>query len=119
MQSNVQSSDELQAIKSKFLTEIEDSKKEIHPKHAPTFIQIIERRMGLLKEFLGIIEANPSITLDELAALVDHRLETAETAIQNAKNIFETDKVFVDIRILDWIRYLVIEKNGRIPDTID
>jgi len=36
-------------------------------------------------------------------------------ALKNAKNIFDTDKIFDSLRILGWIKYLIIEKNGRIP----
>jgi hypothetical protein len=39
------------------------------------------------------MEANPILTLDELAGIVDHRLQTGgERALQNAKDVFETDK---------------------------
>ncbi len=108
---------ELQAIERKFLLEIEDLEKEfINKKHADTFYRIIEKKIAFLKEYLGIVEANPTITLDELAAFVDHKLETEERALKNAKNVFETDKIFDSVRILGWIKYLIIEKNGRVPD---
>jgi hypothetical protein len=114
MEYHLEWSDELQAIERKFLNEVESSEKELHPKHATTFIVIILKRIAFLKEFLGIIETNPSITIEELARLVDHKLETEERALKNAKNIFDTEKIFVNVRILGWIKYLIIEKNGRI-----
>jgi hypothetical protein len=52
-----------------------------------------------------------------LAAITDHKLETEERALQNAKDVFETDKIFDSVRILGWIKYLIIEKNGRVPDS--
>jgi hypothetical protein len=55
----------------KLLVEIDHSKKELHPMHAPTFTTIIETRIPLLKEILGIIEDNSNITKEELVALVD------------------------------------------------
>lgn len=93
MQYHLEWSDDLQRIERKFLAEIESSEKEIHPEHAPTFIAIIEKRIALLKQILGFIEANPSITIEELDELVDHRLETEERALKNAKNIFDTDRI--------------------------
>jgi hypothetical protein len=113
MKYHLEWSDELQAIERKFLNEVESSEKELHPKHATTFILIILKRIAFLKEFLGIIETNPSITIEELARLVDHKLETEERKLKNAKNIFDTEKI-VNVRILGWIKYLIIEKNGRI-----
>jgi hypothetical protein len=29
--------------------------------------------------------------------------------------VFETDKIFKNVRILGWIKYLIIEKDGRVP----
>ena len=46
------------------------------------------------------MEANPTVTLDHLAQLVDHKLEVEESTLKNAKNIFETDKIFDSVRIL-------------------
>ena len=111
--------DELQVIEKELLDEVESSKKELHPTHAPTFTAIIQRSIALLKETLGIIEANPNITVEDLAGLVDLNLETQERALQNAKNLFETDRIFTDVRILEWIRYLIIENGGRVPNTAD
>jgi hypothetical protein len=62
-----------------------------------------------------VLESNPSITTEELAALVERKLETEERALKNAKNVFDTEKKFVNLRILGWIKYLIIEKNGRVP----
>jgi hypothetical protein len=104
---------ELQALERKFLLEIEALEKEfIYKKHAPTFYRIIEKKIAFLKDVLYTIEANPTITLDDLAAIVDHKLETEERALKNAKNVFETDKIFDSVRILGWIKFMIIEKNG-------
>jgi hypothetical protein len=97
MQYHLEWPDELQAIERKFLDEIERWEKELHLEHAPTFITIIEKRIAFLKEFLGIKEANPSISIEELAGLVDHKLETEERALKNAKNIFDTDNIFANV----------------------
>ena len=99
-----------------FLREIETLEKEfIYKDHNPTFYQIIEKKISFLKEYIGIIEANPSITLEELAALADQRLEEQERAMDKSNNVFETDKIFNNVRILGWIKYLIIEKEGRVP----
>ena len=71
MQYHLEWSDELQAIERKLLDEIESSEKELHPKHADTFTAIILRKIALLNEILGIVESSPSITTEEIAALVD------------------------------------------------
>jgi hypothetical protein len=107
---------ELQSVERKFLREIETLEKEFNYKeHSPMFYQIIEKKISFLKEYLGIIEANPALNLDDLAALVDQRLEEQERAMDKSSNVFETDKIFNNVRILGWIKYLIIEKNGRVP----
>jgi hypothetical protein len=59
---------ELQALERKFLFEIEGLENEfVYKKHALTFYRIIENKIAFLKEVLNTIEANPTLTLDELA----------------------------------------------------
>ena len=112
--------DELQTVERKFLSEIETLEKQFAFKdHNPLFYQIIETKIIFLKEYLGIIEANPTITLDELASLVDQRLEEEKRAMDESKIVFDTDKMFRNVRTLDWIKYLIIEKDGRVPTAQD
>jgi|RhiMetdeSRZDD1v2_1073273.scaffolds.fasta_scaffold486863_2 hypothetical protein len=115
MQYHLEWSDELQAIERKLLDEIESSEKELHPKHADTFTAIILRKIALLNEILGIVESSPSITTEEIAALVDHKLEKEVAALENAKQILDTERICDNLRILERIKYLIIEKNGRVP----
>ena len=61
------------------------------------------------------MEDKPTIiTLNDLTALVDKSLEERERAMDKSNNVFETDKTFNNVRNLDWIKYLIIEKNDRI-----
>ena len=115
MEYHLEWSTELQALERKFLTEIEDLENQFFPSHAPTFTRIIEKKVEFLKEVLNTIETNPKITIRELAQLVDQKLEKEEKALKNAKTVFETDKIFDSVRILGWIKYLIIECNGRVP----
>jgi hypothetical protein len=111
---------EIQAVERKFLSEIETLEKQfLFKDHHPLFYQIIETKIMFLKEYLGIIESNPTITLDELASLVDQRLEEEKRAMDESKIVFDTDKMFRNIRTLDWIKYLIIEKDGRVPSAQD
>jgi hypothetical protein len=106
---------ELQVLERKLLAEIEDLEKQFFHNHAPTFTRIIEKKIAFLKEVLSTIEANQNITTRELAQLIDQKLEKEQRALKRAKNVFETDKIFDSVRILDWVKYLIIEKNGRVP----
>jgi hypothetical protein len=115
MEYHLEWSTELQALERKFLTEIEDLENQFFSSHAPTFTRIIEKKIEFLKEVLRTIETNPKITIRELAQLVDEKLEKEERALKNAKSVFKTDEIFDSVRILGWIKYLIIEYNGRVP----
>ena len=106
---------ELQALERKLLAEIEDLEKQFFHNHAPTFTRIIEKKIAFLKEVLSTIEANQNITTRELAQLIDQKLEKEQRALKRAKNVFKTDKIFDSVRILGWVKYLILEKNGRVP----
>lgn len=45
------------------------------------------------------MQPNPPVTLEQLTELVDQKLEVEARALNNAKEIFETDKIF-ELRIL-------------------
>ena len=112
--------DELQLVERKFLREIETLEKQLVFKdHNPLFYQIMETKISFLKEYLEFIEANPTISLDELASLVEQRLEEEKRAMNESNTVFDTDKMFRNIRTLDWIKYLIIEKEGRVPSAQD
>jgi hypothetical protein len=117
MQYHIEWPDELHAIESKILYEIENSEKELHPNHAPTFTAMILKRIAFLNETLSIIASNPNITTGELASLVDHKLQTEERALKNANDVFESENIRTNIRILGWIKYLILAKNGRISES--
>jgi hypothetical protein len=39
--------------------------------------------------------------------------------MDKSNNVFETDKIFNNVTVLGWIKYLIIEKDGRFPDSMD
>jgi hypothetical protein len=47
------------------------------------------------------------MTMQELADLIDYRIEGEERELDDAKSVFETDKIFIELRILEWIRFTV------------
>lgn len=45
-------------------------------------------------------------------------MEEEERAMDKSNNVFETDKIFNNVTIR-WIKYLIIEMDGRFPDSMD
>lgn len=56
---------------------------------------------------LDTIESNPSMTLQELEGLIDYRIESSERELDDAQTREETDRIFVEVRILDWIMFMI------------
>jgi hypothetical protein len=52
------------------------------------------------------------MTMQELADLIDYRIEGKERELDDSTSIFETDKIFIELRILEWIG-LAIRKVGQ------
>jgi hypothetical protein len=99
--------------------EIECSKKEFHLKHAPFFTAIVQTRIPSLKEILGIIEINVNITIKELVALVDHKLEVEERALDNSYNVFDTDRIFTKCKNLGVDQVLDNRKEWELSPVIE
>ena len=92
--------------------EIKELEIEIKPIHTLTLNQTIQRKIELINSTLETIESNPCMTMQELADLIDYRIEGEERELDDSTSIFETDKIFIELRILEWIG-LAIRKVGQ------
>jgi hypothetical protein len=101
------SNDELQELNVRLTAEIQGLEKEINRQHSPAFNGIIERKIELINNTLDMIESNPNIPIQELADLIDYRIDGEERELDDATTVFETDRIFNEIRILEWIRFTV------------
>jgi hypothetical protein len=101
------SNNEFEKLKAVLNAEIKGLEKEIKPIHSLTFNQTIQRKIELINSTLETIESNPCMTMQELADLIDYRIEGEERELDDATSIFETDKNFIELRILEWIRFTV------------
>jgi len=61
----------------------------------------------LINWTLDTIESNPSMTLQELEGLIDYRIESSERELDDAQTREETDRIFDEVRILDWIMFMI------------
>jgi hypothetical protein len=101
------SNNEFEKLKATLNAEIKGLEKEIKPTHSLTFNQTVQRKIELINSTLETIESNPCMTMQELADLIDYRIEGEERELDDAKSVFETDKIFIELRILEWIRFTV------------
>ena len=105
----ITSNNEFEKLKAVLNAEIRELKKEVKPIHSLTFNQTIQRKIELINSTLETIESNPSMTMQELVDLIEYRIEGEERELDDSTSVFETDKIFIELRILEWIRLTVRE----------
>ena len=67
----------------------------------------VDKKISMINWTLDTIESNPNMTIQELADLIDYRIEGNEREIDNAETRDELDWVFSELTILEWIRSTV------------
>ncbi len=70
-------------------------------------VYVLRSKNGMINWTLDTIESNPNMTIQELADLIDYRIEGNEREIDNAETRDELDWVFNELTILEWIRSTV------------
>jgi hypothetical protein len=96
------SKDKLQDLKERLIIEIVELQKEVNNSSNP-----VEKKISMINWTLDTIESNPNMTIQELADLIEYRVEGAEREIDNAESKDELNWIFDEIRILEGIRSTV------------
>lgn len=94
----ITSNDEFQELKTKLIAEIKGLENEINRQHLPSY-HIIERKIQLINSTLDTIEANPNMTMQELSDLIDYRIESEETELDDISRL--SDSSFEGVRQFD------------------
>jgi hypothetical protein len=98
----LRSKNELAELKRRLIHEIVGLENE-----ANRFQDHISKKISMINWTLDTIESNPNMTMQELADLIDYRIEGNEREIGNAETRDELDWVFNELTILEWIRSTV------------
>jgi hypothetical protein len=96
------SKDKLQDLKERLIIEIVELQKEVNNSSNP-----VEKKISMINWTLDTIGSNPNMTIQELADLIEYRVEGAEREIDNAESKDELNWIFDEIRILEGIRSTV------------
>jgi hypothetical protein len=96
------SKDKLQDLKERLIIEIVELQKEVNNSSNP-----VEKKISMINWTLDTIDSNPNMTIQELADLIEYRVEGAEREIDNAESKDELNWIFDEIRILEGIRSTV------------
>lgn len=107
MESTLSHTSELQVLERRLASEIEGATKIISPLNNLTYNHSVNKKIELINWTLDTIESNPSMTLEELEGLIDYRIESSERELDDAQTREETDRIFDEVRILDWIMFMI------------
>ena len=102
----LRSEDELAELKRRLIHEIVGLENEAN-RFQDFSNSTVDKKISMINWTLDIMESNPNITIQELADLIDYRIEGDERELDNAENRDELDCVFNELRILEWIRSTV------------
>jgi hypothetical protein len=103
----LRSEDELAELKRRLIHEIVGLENEVNKFQDFFSNATVDKKISMINWTLDIMESNPNITIQELADLIDYRIEGAERELDNAENRDELDCLFNELRILEWIRSTV------------
>jgi molecular chaperone DnaK (HSP70) len=96
------SKDKLENLKERLIIEIVEQQKKVNNSSNP-----VEKKISMINWTLDTIDSNPNMTTQELADLIEYRVEGIEREIDNAESKDELTWIFDEIRILEGIRSTV------------
>ena len=95
------SKDKLKNLKERLIIEIVEQQKKVKSSNP------VEKKIGMINWTLDNIDSNPNMTIQELADLIEYRVEGIEREIDNAESKDELTWIFDEIRILEGIKSTV------------
>ena len=98
---------EVQQLERKLASESEALQKNGKSLHTPTLMRSLKRKVQLINWTLQLIELNPSIAIQELEILVDCKIDSLETELSDAQSPWQSDRIFNEIRSLEWILFMI------------
>lgn len=103
----LRSKDELAELKRRLIHEIIGLENEANRFQDHFSNVTTDKKISMINWTLDTMESNPNITIQELADLIDYRIEGNERELDNSETRDELDYVFNELRILEWIRSTV------------
>lgn len=96
---------EVRQLERKLACEIEDLKKNIKSLHTTTLMRSLKRKLQLINWTLQLIELNPNIPIQEVEILVDCNIDGLESELGDAQSRWQGDRIYDEIRSLEWILF--------------
>jgi hypothetical protein len=100
-------SEQFQELLKKLSKEDNRLHNEIHFDHVSFFQRWIEKKIEFIDQSRKLIVRNPDLTINELANILDNRIEREARKLDKTKTFEKREIIYNNLSALEWIRNLV------------
>ena len=98
---------EVQQLERELASESEALQKNVKSLHTPTLMRSLKRKVQLINWTLQLIELNPNIAIQQLEILIDCKIDSLETELSDAQSRWQSDRIYDEIRSLEWTLFMI------------
>jgi hypothetical protein len=100
-------SEQFQELDKKLTKEAYKLTEEIQVDHVPIFQRWIEKKLQCIEKSKTLMYRNPNITIDELATILDNRIEREARKLDKTKSFEKMETIYSTLSALEWTRNIV------------
>jgi UDP-3-O-[3-hydroxymyristoyl] glucosamine N-acyltransferase len=100
-------SEQFQELDRKLTKEANKLLEEVRAGHVPLFQHWIETKLECIKKSKTLVIQNPNLTINELAQLLDDRIENEAQKLHKTKTFEEMEEICNNLSALEWTRNIV------------
>lgn len=100
-------SEQFQALDKKLTKEAYKLTEEIQVDHVPIFQRWIEKKLQCIEKSKTLMYRNPNITIDELATILDNRIEREARKLDKTKSFEKMEPIYSTLSTLERTRNIV------------
>jgi hypothetical protein len=107
MESCLVRSEQFQELDKKLTREADKLTGEIQAGHVPIFQRLLEKKLQCIDKSKALICRNPNMTVDELAIVLDNKIEREARKLDKTKSFEKMETIYSTLSALEWTRNIV------------
>lgn len=100
-------SEQFQELDKKPTREADKLTDEIQAGHVPIFQRLLEKKLQCIDKSKALMYRNPNMTIDELAIVLDNRIEREARKLDKTKSFQKMETIYSTLSALEWTRNIV------------
>lgn len=104
MESCLVRSEQFQELDKKLTREAGKLTDEIQAGHVPIFQRFLEKKLECIDKSKTLMYRNPNLTIDELATILENRIETEPRKLDKTKSFEKMETIYSTLSALEWTR---------------